>query len=75
MMKLEKLEFGGTQGKSLCHKVQQLQESFLENYKTFSEKPYDCLDVCNLVSGQRHATKVQMTGWRSLMKECLCAGV
>uniref|UniRef100_A0A672SY14 Dynein axonemal heavy chain 17 n=1 Tax=Sinocyclocheilus grahami TaxID=75366 RepID=A0A672SY14_SINGR len=44
MMKLEKVEFGGILGKSLSQRVQFLHEDFLETYKTFSEKPYDCLD-------------------------------
>lgn len=52
MMKLEKVEFGGILGKSLSQRVQFLHEDFLETYKTFSEKPYDCLDVSNVVSGQ-----------------------
>lgn len=69
MMKLEKVEFGGIQGKSLYHKVQHLYKSFLEKYKTFSEKPYDCLDVSNLVSGQQHAANAQVTGCRSLINE------
>uniref|UniRef100_A0A672SZQ6 Dynein axonemal heavy chain 17 n=1 Tax=Sinocyclocheilus grahami TaxID=75366 RepID=A0A672SZQ6_SINGR len=48
MMKLEKVEFGGILGKSLSQRVQFLHEDFLETYKTFSEKPYDCLDVSNV---------------------------
>ncbi|XP_026133128.1 dynein axonemal heavy chain 9 [Carassius auratus] len=48
MMKLEKVEFGGILGKSLSQRVQFLYEDFLEMYKTFSEKPYDCLDVSNV---------------------------
>ncbi|XP_051731342.1 dynein axonemal heavy chain 9-like isoform X1 [Ctenopharyngodon idella] len=48
MMKLEKVLFGGIQGKSLSQRVQHLHKIFLEDYKTFSEKPYDCLDVSNL---------------------------
>ncbi|XP_016382633.1 dynein axonemal heavy chain 9 [Sinocyclocheilus rhinocerous] len=48
MMKLEKVEFGGILGKSLSQRVQILHEDFLETYKTFSEKPYDCLDVSNV---------------------------
>ncbi|XP_077101765.1 dynein axonemal heavy chain 9 [Siphateles boraxobius] len=60
MMKLEKVEFGGIQGKSLCHKVQHLHKSFLEKYKTFSEKPYDCLDVCNL-EFEADLMKLQLT--------------
>ncbi|KAA0725373.1 Dynein heavy chain 9, axonemal [Triplophysa tibetana] len=48
MMKLEKLEFGGIQGKSLSQQIQWLHEEFLETYKVFSEKTYDCLDVSNV---------------------------
>ncbi|XP_056325895.1 dynein heavy chain 9, axonemal [Danio aesculapii] len=48
MMRLEKIEFGGIQGKSLSQIVQRLHEDFLQTYKSFSEKPYDCLDVNNM---------------------------
>ncbi|KAL6475225.1 hypothetical protein MHYP_G00162650 [Metynnis hypsauchen] len=47
VMKLEKLEFGGVRGRSLGQQVLWLHEEFLEKYKIFSEKSYDCLDVCN----------------------------
>lgn len=49
MMKLEKVEFGGVRGRALSQQVVQLHEEFLERYKIFTEKPYDCLDVCNTV--------------------------
>uniref|UniRef100_A0A8B9JC40 Uncharacterized protein n=1 Tax=Astyanax mexicanus TaxID=7994 RepID=A0A8B9JC40_ASTMX len=48
MMKLEKLEFGGVRGRSLSQQVVWLHEEFQERFKTFAEKSYDCLDVCNL---------------------------
>uniref|UniRef100_A0AAR2IP24 Dynein heavy chain 9, axonemal n=1 Tax=Pygocentrus nattereri TaxID=42514 RepID=A0AAR2IP24_PYGNA len=47
VMKLEKLEFGGVRGRSLGQQVLWLHEEFLEKYKIFSEKSYDCLDVYN----------------------------
>ncbi|XP_026855443.2 LOW QUALITY PROTEIN: dynein heavy chain 9, axonemal [Electrophorus electricus] len=48
LMKLEKVEFGGVRGRSLSQQVLLLYEEFLEQYKTLTEKSYDCLDVCNL---------------------------
>ncbi|XP_036372722.1 dynein heavy chain 9, axonemal [Megalops cyprinoides] len=47
MMKLEKVEFGGIRGKMLSQQVQCMHEEFLEAYKIFSEKSYDCLDTSN----------------------------
>lgn len=49
MMKLEKVEFGGVRGRALSQHVVQLHEEFLERYKMFTEKSYDCLDVYNTV--------------------------
>ncbi|TRY82989.1 hypothetical protein DNTS_022847 [Danionella cerebrum] len=48
MMRLEKLVIGGVQGRSLSQTIQHLHEDFLETYRSFSEKPYDCLDLTNL---------------------------
>ncbi|XP_030631579.1 dynein axonemal heavy chain 9 isoform X2 [Chanos chanos] len=48
MMKLEKMEFGGIRGKRLSQQVFGLYEEFLERFKVFTERPYDCLDICNL---------------------------
>ncbi|MCJ8738378.1 hypothetical protein PDJAM_G00035190 [Pangasius djambal] len=47
MMKLEKVEFGGVRGRALSQQVVWLHKEFLETYKMFTEKSYDCLDVCN----------------------------
>ncbi|KAG7491786.1 hypothetical protein MATL_G00007500 [Megalops atlanticus] len=47
MMKLEKVEFGGIRGKMLSQQVQCMYEEFLEAYKVFTEKSYDCLDTSN----------------------------
>uniref|UniRef100_A0ABM5FM48 Dynein axonemal heavy chain 9 isoform X2 n=1 Tax=Pogona vitticeps TaxID=103695 RepID=A0ABM5FM48_9SAUR len=46
--KLEKLEFGGLQGKSLSQQVLSMHEEFQEIYKLFSDRTYDCLDVANM---------------------------
>nr|KAG5690881.1 hypothetical protein BaRGS_028913 [Batillaria attramentaria] len=43
-MKLEKVELGGVQGKSLSAQVIQVFEDFNEQYKVFAEGTYDCLD-------------------------------
>uniref|UniRef100_A0A3B3RIQ7 Dynein axonemal heavy chain 17 n=1 Tax=Paramormyrops kingsleyae TaxID=1676925 RepID=A0A3B3RIQ7_9TELE len=43
LMKLEKIEFGGTRGKMLSQQVLHMFEEFLEKYKVFTEKPYDSL--------------------------------
>ncbi|KAF5902959.1 dynein heavy chain 9, axonemal, partial [Clarias magur] len=48
MMKLEKVEFGGVRGRALSQEVIWLYEEFLETYKMFTEKSYDCLDICNM---------------------------
>lgn len=49
LLKLEKLEIGGVRGRALSQQVQQLQQEFTDTYKFFTEKPYDCLDVNNMV--------------------------
>ncbi|KAI7797195.1 putative dynein heavy chain 9, partial [Triplophysa rosa] len=67
VMKLEKLEFGGIQGKSLSQQVQWLHEEFLETYKIFSEKTYDCLDVSNVefeADFMKFQNKVDDADWR-----------
>ena len=43
-MKLEKIELGGVQGKSLSAQVISVYEEFQEQYKVFAEGTYDCLD-------------------------------
>ena len=43
-MKLEKIELGGIQGKSLSAQVISVFEEFQEHYKVFSEGTFDCLD-------------------------------
>ena len=50
LLKLEKVEFGGVRGRSLSQPVQWLHQDFLDTYKVFTEKPYDCLDVTNKVA-------------------------
>ncbi|XP_029978186.1 dynein axonemal heavy chain 9 [Sphaeramia orbicularis] len=47
VFKLEKLEIGGVKGRALSQQVQMVHQDFLEIYKLFSEKPYDCLDLSN----------------------------
>ncbi|KAI1896620.1 hypothetical protein AGOR_G00096650 [Albula goreensis] len=47
MMKLEKIEFGGIRGKMLSQQVLCMYEEFLEKYRIFTEKSYDCLDTTN----------------------------
>ncbi|XP_064179132.1 dynein heavy chain 9, axonemal [Anguilla rostrata] len=47
MMKLEKIEFGGIRGKMLSQQVLCMYEEFLETFKVFTEKSYDCLDTTN----------------------------
>lgn len=51
MMKLEKVEIGGIRGRALSQQVVRLHEEFLERYKMFTEKSYDCFDVHNTVCG------------------------
>ncbi|XP_041830036.1 dynein heavy chain 9, axonemal-like isoform X1 [Melanotaenia boesemani] len=48
LMKLEKVEIGGIQGRALSLQVQQLHQEFLDTYRLFTEKPSDCLDISNL---------------------------
>ncbi|XP_008276610.1 dynein axonemal heavy chain 9 [Stegastes partitus] len=48
LLKLEKLEIGGVRGRALSHQVQVLHQEFVDSYKFFTEKPYDCLDVNNM---------------------------
>ncbi|XP_075314376.1 dynein axonemal heavy chain 9 [Odontesthes bonariensis] len=48
LLKLEKLEIGGIQGRALSHQVLALHQEFMDTYKFFIEKPYDCLDICNI---------------------------
>ncbi|XP_034563350.1 dynein heavy chain 9, axonemal [Notolabrus celidotus] len=45
LLKLEKLEIGGVRGRALSQQVQLLHQEFMEVYKSFTEKPYDCLDL------------------------------
>ncbi|XP_044194722.1 dynein heavy chain 9, axonemal isoform X6 [Thunnus albacares] len=48
LLKLEKLEIGGVRGRALSQQVQLLHQEFADTYKFFTEKPYDCLDLCNM---------------------------
>ncbi|MEQ2225644.1 hypothetical protein ILYODFUR_019604 [Ilyodon furcidens] len=50
LMKLEKLEIGGIRGRALSLQIKLLYQEFLESYKFFTDKPYDCLDITNMVS-------------------------
>ncbi|XP_042364236.1 dynein heavy chain 9, axonemal [Plectropomus leopardus] len=47
LLKLEKLEIGGIRGRVLSQQVQLLHQEFMDTYKLFTEKPYDCLDLNN----------------------------
>ncbi|XP_054457284.1 dynein heavy chain 9, axonemal isoform X2 [Anoplopoma fimbria] len=47
LLKLEKLEIGGVRGRAFSQQVQLLHQEFVDTYKLFTEKPYDCLDVNN----------------------------
>ncbi|TMS22638.1 hypothetical protein E3U43_012903 [Larimichthys crocea] len=47
LLKLEKLEIGGVQGRALSQQVQLLHQEFADTYKLFTEKPYDCMDLDN----------------------------
>ncbi|GAA6225045.1 dynein heavy chain 9, axonemal [Lates japonicus] len=47
LLKLEKLEIGGVKGRALSQQVQLLHQEFVDTYKFFTEKPYDCLDLNN----------------------------
>lgn len=49
MLKLEKLVIGGIQGQAFTQQVQLLYQEFLDTYKSFTEKNYDCLDIRNMV--------------------------
>lgn len=49
LLKLEKLEIGGVRGRVLSHQVQLLHQEFVDTYKLFTERPYDCLDLNNKV--------------------------
>lgn len=53
LLKLEKLEIGGVQGRALSQQVQLLHQEFADTYKLFTEKPYDCMDLDNKVRGVR----------------------
>lgn len=48
--KLEKIELGGIQGKQLTAQVLNIHTEFIEQYKHFSERTYDCLDTSSHVS-------------------------
>ncbi|KAG7239799.1 hypothetical protein INR49_028387 [Caranx melampygus] len=47
LLKLEKLEIGGVRGRALSQQVQLLHQEFVDMYKVFTDKPYDCLDLSN----------------------------
>lgn len=63
LLKLEKLEIGGVRGRALSQQVQLLHQEFVDTYKFFTEKPYDCLDLNNKVQSIRitGCTKVLFT--------------
>lgn len=55
LLKLEKLEIGGVRGQVLGQQVQLLYQEFVETYRFYTEKPYDCLDLSNTVQNIRIA--------------------
>ena len=48
--KLEKIELGGVQGKSLSAQVEAIFADFQEQFKVFSEGTFDCLNPAEPVS-------------------------
>lgn len=54
LLKLEKLEIGGVRGRALSQLVQLLHQEFVDTYKVFTERPYDCLDLNNKVEYHDH---------------------
>lgn len=65
LLKLEKLEIGGVRGRALSQQVQLLYQEFVDTYKFFTEKPYDCLDLSNMVRS------VGITGCVEVLLTCL----
>lgn len=65
LLKLEKLEIGGVRGRALSQQVQLLHQEFVDTYKLFTEKPYDCLDLHNMVRN------VGITGSIEISYTCL----
>lgn len=61
LLKLEKLEIGGIRGRALSQQVQLLHQEFVDTYKCFTEKPYDCLDLSNRVRSVRISGHVQFS--------------
>ncbi|KAK5876299.1 hypothetical protein CesoFtcFv8_025666 [Champsocephalus esox] len=47
LLKLDKLQIGGVRGRALSQQVQVLHRGFVETFKLFTEKPYNCLDLNN----------------------------
>ena len=47
--KLEKVEMGGIMGKSLSAQVVKVYENFQEQYKSFQDGTFDCLDPAHYV--------------------------
>ncbi len=47
-LKLEKVEMGGIRGKDLSSRVYHIYEEFKEQFTTFSNRTYDCLDPMDL---------------------------
>ncbi|KAM3592376.1 uncharacterized protein V6R79_017533 [Siganus canaliculatus] len=45
LLKLEKVEIGGVRGRPLSQQVQLLHQEFVDTYRVFTEKPFDCLDL------------------------------
>lgn len=65
LLKLEKLEIGGVRGRALSQQIQLLYQEFVDTYKSFTEKPYDCLDVNNMVQ------IIMITGCMGVLFTCL----
>lgn len=65
LLKLEKLEIGGVRGRALSQQVQLLHQEFVDTYRLFTEKPYDCLDLDNRVQS------ISITGCMAFLFTCL----
>lgn len=65
LLKLDTLQIGGVRGRALSQQVQVLHRGFVETFKLFTEKPYNCLDLNNKVCS------LTMTGSMMLSSTCL----
>lgn len=72
LMKLEKIEFGGTRGKTLSQQVLHMYEEFLEEYKVFTEKPCDSLSAANLVFAMIHSSVLNFVSLSAMRKTRNC---